>query len=98
LGSGNVKGKYQKKPMGVMDIVLIIVGVLLVVFTATMIYLYTQFQSIPNTLCTCVFSCLGGECGIMGWIKTSKEKTKQREWEKANGVSPDKKQEDMIYG
>ena len=36
---------------------------------------------IPDTLVTCVFASLAGECGIMGWIKTSKERKRERKWE-----------------
>lgn len=30
---------------------------------------------------TCVFATLGGECGIMGWIKTTKDRNRERKWE-----------------
>lgn len=36
---------------------------------------------VPDTLVNCVFVALAGECGIMGWIKTSKEKNKDRRWQ-----------------
>ena len=36
---------------------------------------------IPDTLVTCVFAALGGECGAMAWIKTAKERNKERKWE-----------------
>lgn len=29
----------------------------------------------------CVFATLGGECGIMGWIKTTKDRNRERKWE-----------------
>lgn len=64
------------KRIGTMDIILILVGIALVVFTAVMLYFFAVFGAIPDTLCTCVFAALGGECGIMGWIKTAKEKYK----------------------
>lgn len=71
----------KKKHLGVMDIILIIVGVLLIVFTVEMIREFRLYGSIPDTLCTCVFAALGGECGIMGWIKTTKNRYKEREFE-----------------
>ncbi|KAB0577214.1 hypothetical protein EI53_01238 [Fusobacterium naviforme] len=73
--------KPARKSIGVMNVVLIIVGIALVTFTIAMIHLFTLFGSVPDTLVTCVFACLGGECGIMGWIKTTKERNKDREWE-----------------
>lgn len=36
--------------------------------------------AIPDTLCQCVFALLGGECGVMGWIKTTKDKQQDRKW------------------
>ena len=80
-----MKSEEKEKPgaareFGVMNRVLVVVGILLVVFTGAMIYLFRIYGSIPDTLCTCVFACLGGECGIMGWIKTTKERYKEREW------------------
>ena len=79
-----MKGKHEKeqqKSIGMMDIVLIIVGIALVVFTAIMIWLFCAYGTIPDTLVTCVFATLGGECGVLGWIKTTKERNKERKWE-----------------
>ena len=66
-----------------MDIILVIVGIVLLLFTITMIVVFLIYGSIPDTLCTCVFAALGGECGVMGWIKTAKEKyAEKKEGEK----------------
>jgi len=73
--------KPSRKSPGVMNIILIIVGVSLLVFTIEMIRIYREFGAIPDTLVTCVFAALAGECGIMGWIKTSKERRRERGWE-----------------
>ena len=67
--------------MKAMDVILVIVGICLVVFTVIMVILFQTYGAIPDTLCTCVFAALGGECGIMGWIKTSKDRRREREWE-----------------
>lgn len=64
-----------------MDIILIIVGLSLFIFTSIMIHLFHENGCIPDTLCTCVFACLGGECGIMGWIKTTKDRMRERNYE-----------------
>lgn len=71
----------KKSGIGVMDIILIIVGVSLLAFTIAMIRLFREYGAVPDTLVTCVFAALGGECGIMGWIKTTKERNKERKWE-----------------
>jgi len=77
------KAKAARKPrhIGTMDIILIIVGVALVAFTIEMILLFRETGMVPDTLITCVFAALGGECGVMGWIKTTKERNKERKWE-----------------
>lgn len=63
------------------DLILVIVGVSLLVFTIVMIQLFKVYGTVPDTLITCVFATLGGECGIMGWIKTTKDRNRERKWE-----------------
>lgn len=70
--------------MGTMDFILLIVFLCLMVFTIAMIALFTVYGSVPDTLITCVFATLGGECGILGWIKTTKEKKQDRRWQLAD--------------
>jgi hypothetical protein len=73
--------KKKNKTFNKMDFFLLVDLVLIIVFTCIMIYLYVNTLSIPDTLCTCVFGVLGGELGIMGWIKSNKEKTEARKIE-----------------
>jgi len=73
--------KPKKKRPKTMDVILIIVGVSLLLFTLEMINLYKIYGGVPDTLVSCVFACLGGECGIMGWIKTTKDKHTDRQWQ-----------------
>ena len=70
--------------IGTMDFILLIVFLCLTVFTIAMIALFTVYGSVPDTLITCVFATLGGECGILGWIKTTKEKKQDRRWQLAD--------------
>lgn len=86
------------KKLGVMNFILILVGVSLLTFTIEMIHLYKETGSVPDTLITCVFACLGGECGIMGWIKTTKERRKDRQWQledREHEESKEKQKEDV---
>jgi hypothetical protein len=69
----------KKKPTGIMDRILVLIAVLLIAFSMAMIVIYIKTGGIPDTLCTCVFSVCGGECGVMGWIKTNKDKQRDRE-------------------
>ena len=75
------KSSPEKNGIGVMDIILIIVGISLFAFTVAMIQLFREYGAVPDTLVTCVFAALGGECGIMGWIKTTQDRNKERKWE-----------------
>lgn len=77
----STKSSRKKSGIGVMDIILIIVGISLLAFTVAMIQLFREYGAVPDTLVTCVFAALGGECGIMGWIKTTKDRNKERKWE-----------------
>lgn len=63
------------------NLILLILGVLIVTFIVTMIITFWRFQSVPDALITSFFICVGGECGVMGWIKTTKERNKEREWQ-----------------
>lgn len=80
---------YHKRPksrrsntiISKMDIILLIVGVILLSFTITMIIIYVITGAVPDTLVTCVFATLTGECGILGWIKTTKERRQERKWQ-----------------
>lgn len=61
-----------------MDVILIGLAVFLLIFIVVMLVLYYLTGGIPDTLCTCVFGICGGECGVMGWIRTTKDKQVDR--------------------
>lgn len=71
----------EKKERRTMDLILIIVGLLLISFTVSMILIFRKYGSVPDTLITCVFTALAGECGVMGIIKTTKIRYEDREWQ-----------------
>ena len=75
------KAARQPKKIRTMDVILVVVAVLLIAFTIEMIKIFRETGMIPDTLCTCVFAALGGECGAMAWIKTAKERRRERKWE-----------------
>lgn len=66
--------------MKTMDIILIIVAVLVIAFTVTMIWVFLRYAMVPDTLITCFYAAVAGECGIMGWIKTAKVRYQERKW------------------
>lgn len=81
-----------------MDLILVIVAVFLLLFTAGMIWLYCATGAIPDTLCTCVFAVCGGECGIMGWIKTTKDRVRERKYEEEDREKCGPPPEGTSYG
>ncbi len=71
----------MKKKIGTMDLILLVIACFLLIFVAVMVWLYYHIGGIPDTLVTCVFAACGGECGVMGWIKTTKERQRERKYE-----------------
>ena len=71
----------EKKRIRTMDVILIVIAVVLLIFISLLLWMYYRTGGIPDTLCTCVFGVCGGECGVMGWIKTTKDKQQDRQYE-----------------
>lgn len=67
--------------MNTMDVILVIVGLAVAAFTVCMIFLYIFTGGIPDTLCQCFYTLCGGECGIMGVIKSFKVMAVKRAWQ-----------------
>ena len=67
---------------GTLNIVLILVGVFFLWFNAQMIQTYRMYGSIPETYACAVVAATIGECGICGWIRTNKDRKRERDWEK----------------
>ena len=67
-------GGGDKGKMGVMDKVLILEAVILVAYTVAALAVFWHTGSEPATLTACVFGVCGLENGVMGWIKTNKDK------------------------
>ena len=79
--ASEAKKTAGKPRIGKMDLILVIMGVTLLLFTLKMIQLFEMYQTVPDTLITMVFGFCGGECGVMGWIKTTKERQTDRRWQ-----------------
>ena len=80
LAGGNRKAaarlaKAAEKKMGTMDKVLILEAVVLILYTAADLVVFWHTGNEPDTLTACVFvGVCGLENGVMGWIKTNKDK------------------------
>ena len=87
--------KKKKTKVRTMDVILVVIAVALVAFTLEMIVLYRETGAIPDTLCTCVFAALGGECGAMAWIKTTKDRRTERVWQLQDQAREEQEQQDQ---
>lgn len=68
--------------IGTLNIVLICVGLFFIWFNHQMLELFKLCGAIPETYACAVIAATIGECGFCGWIKTTKIKRMQREWDK----------------
>lgn len=69
--------KPPKKGIGAMDKILILEAILLIAYTIADLIVFWHTGAEPYTLTTCVFAVCGLENGVMGWIKTNKDKLNQ---------------------
>ena len=86
-----------RKKIRTMDVILVVIAVALCAFTLEMIEIFRETGMVPDTLCTCVFAALGGECGAMAWIKTSKDRVQDREWIREDMDRGEQLQEETYY-
>lgn len=68
--------------IGTLNLILIVVGAFFVWFNWQMIQMYRECGSIPETYACAVIAATIGECGICGWIRTNKDRKRERVWEK----------------
>ena len=74
-----------KKKMGTMDKVLVLEGMILVAYTVAALAVFWHTGGEPSTLTACVFGVCGLENGVMGWIKTNKDKAAEAARTSGNG-------------
>lgn len=64
--------KNDKQKIGTMDLILLVIGIFLALFTVAMIVIHCITGSTPDTLIENVYKICGFECGAMGVIKSVK--------------------------
>ena len=67
--------------IGTLNIVLIVVGAFFVWFNWQMLCIFREQGTIPETYACAVIAATIGECGICGWIRTTKDQRRERQWE-----------------
>lgn len=80
-----VKELFSK--IGTLNLILIIVGCFFVWFNWQMLCIYREYTSIPETYACAVIAATIGECGICGWIRTTKDRKQDRRWQKEDEIN-----------
>ena len=78
--------------MGVRDKVLIFEAVILIAYTVADLAVFWHTGAEPYTLTGCVFGVCGLENGVMGWIKTNKDKAAEAARTSGNGQKADQEE------
>lgn len=87
------KIKEPLRKIGTLNLILIIVGAFFVWFNWQMLCIYRAYASIPETYACAVIAATIGECGICGWIRTTKDKKQERQWQKQDEIELKKEAE-----
>lgn len=74
--------------MGTMDKILVLEAVFLFSYTVADLVVFWHTGSEPATLTGCVFGVCGLENGVMGWIKTNKDKAAEAVGTSGSGTQP----------
>lgn len=69
----NLKGRKMKKKNRTSKVIITALLVFLLIFTIVCLWLFHSTGEEPSALIGAVFVFCGGECGILGWIRTTKE-------------------------
>ena len=75
------EGRHEKKGPGTMNVVLVIVLATVLVFIGIVLYMDWRGIVVQDSLIVSFFGMAGGECGVLGWIKTTKERKQERRWQ-----------------
>ena len=80
--------KRKKGKMGTMDKILVLEAVFQFSYTVADLVVFWHTGSEPATLTGCVFGVCGLENGVMGWIKTNKDKAADAAGTSGSGTQP----------
>lgn len=80
--------KPARAKLGTMDKILVLEAVFLVSYTVADLVVFWHTGSEPATLTGCVFGVCGLENGVMGWIKTNKDKAAEAAGTSGSGAQP----------
>lgn len=75
-----LKDKLSK--VGTLNIILALVGIFFLWFNWQMMEMFKLCGAIPESYACAVIAAVLGECGVCGWIRTTKDKKQDRKWAK----------------
>lgn len=70
--------------VGTLNVALILTFGFFIWFNWQMLQMYMVIGTIPETYACAVVAATIGECGFCGWIRTTKDKKLERQWEQAD--------------
>lgn len=84
-----LKEKFKKiistlKKFGTLNLVLMFVGAFFIWFNWQMLCIFREYAAIPETYACAVIAATIGEAGICGWIRTTKDRKREHDWERAD--------------
>lgn len=88
------KKKTENKKIGTLNIVLICVFIYMAYLNWQMLETYKLCGSAPETAWCALIAALIGECGICGWIRVSKDRNRERRWEKEDRKTIEKQEKE----
>lgn len=92
------KRRKRRKKIKTLDIILICVFGYMIFLNWKMIQLFQVTGSAPETAWCALIAALIGECGICGWIRVSKDRNRERKWEKEDQkkIEKQEKEEEIL--
>lgn len=72
------RDKKAKKKGHFMKLTLVLIFIFLLAYVVANLLLFYKTGAEPSTLTTCVFAFCSIEGGLLGWIKTSKDKSNKK--------------------
>lgn len=79
------KMKEVINKIGTLNLILILVGAFFVWFNWQMLDIFRSYGAIPESYACAVITATIGECGICGWIRTTKDKRQECKLQKQSG-------------
>lgn len=87
----------SRKRLGTLNLVLIMVGVFFLWFNWQMLDIFRAQGAIPETYACAVIAATLGECGICGWIRTTKDRKEKLREQAQKGRTGLSESENAMY-